>query len=300
MIDKICINLGSDHIYNCGCKIIGRTGENNIAQLEITLAEELNTCWVYIDFKKPDGTTFRTPKLDIIDNKVIYDIPNSLLDMYGYLCVQIVLQKESGEVWKSTIHQYAINKSLDAIDDIPYKEDFITNAQTLLNEIEAGLTPTIGENENWFVLDKDTGKPSRGPKGDAYIITKEDLEEVETNVKTDVQPIIEEIENVAKQAEIIAKGRATGYVFDTLEDLNLWLQDSENTSKLVLGDNLYIRALGVPDYWWDGVTKQVLETEKPDLTAYAKTEQFVTLTQEEYDKLETKSANTYYFIIEEE
>jgi hypothetical protein len=43
-----------------------------------------------------------------------------------------------------------------------------------------------------------------------------------------------------------------------------------------------------------------LETQKVDLTDYAKKEQFVTLTQEEYDALETKSVNTYYFIIEEE
>lgn len=29
-----------------------------------------------------------------------------------------------------------------------------------------GLTPTIGENGNWYLGDADTGKPSRGDKGD--------------------------------------------------------------------------------------------------------------------------------------
>ncbi len=72
-----------------------------------------------------------------------------------------------------------------------------------------------------------------------------------------------------KTAESIAKGRATGYVFDTLSDLETWLEDSENTSKLVLGDNLYIRATDVPDYWWDGAEKQILETQKVDLSEYA-------------------------------
>lgn len=72
--------------------------------------------------------------------------------------------------------------------------------------------------------------------------------------------------------ESIAKGRATGYVFDTLSDLETWLEDSENTAKLVLGDNLYIRTTDVPDYWWDGAEKQILETQKVDLTEYAKTE----------------------------
>lgn len=29
-----------------------------------------------------------------------------------------------------------------------------------------GITPTIGENGNWYIGDTDTGKPSRGEKGD--------------------------------------------------------------------------------------------------------------------------------------
>ena len=140
----------------------------------------------------------------------------------------------------------------------------------------------------------------KGEKGDTYTITDEDYQEIETNVKSDIQPVLTDIENIAKQSEVIARGRATGYVFDTVEDLDLWLQNSENVSKLVLGDNFYIRAINVPDYWWDGTTRQQLEAEKPDLTDYAKTEQFVTLTQTEYDALTEKSTNTYYFIVEEE
>ena len=73
--------------------------------------------------------------------------------------------------------------------------------------------------------------------------------------------------------ESIAKGRATGYVFDTLSDLETWLEDLENTAKLVLGDNLYIRATDVPDYWWDGAEKQILETQKVDLSEYATKEE---------------------------
>ena len=84
--------------------------------------------------------------------------------------------------------------------------------------------------------------------GDGYYATEEKMDEVEA----------------------VAKGRATGYVFDTLADLDAWLSDTANTEKLVLGDNLYIRATDVPDYWWDGSAKQLLETQKVDLTEYAK------------------------------
>ena len=74
------------------------------------------------------------------------------------------------------------------------------------------------------------------------------------------------------EVEAIAKGRATGYVFDTYDDMTTWLADSTNTEKLNLGDNLYIRATNVPDYWWDGSSAQHLETQKVDLTEYVKKE----------------------------
>ena len=77
------------------------------------------------------------------------------------------------------------------------------------------------------------------------------------------------VDNAVSKVEAIAKGRATGYVFDTVDDMNTWLADVENKAKLVLGDNLYIRAIDVPDYWWDGIAAQQLETQKVDLTEYA-------------------------------
>lgn len=70
------------------------------------------------------------------------------------------------------------------------------------------------------------------------------------------------------EAVSIAKGRATGYVFDTLAGLDAWLEDIDNMHRLVIGDNLYIRAIDVPDYWWDGEQKQQLETQKVDLSEY--------------------------------
>ena len=70
----------------------------------------------------------------------------------------------------------------------------------------------------------------------------------------------------------VAAGKCKAYTFSTVDELDLWLGNEENTSKLNNGDVFYIRAVGVPDYWWDGETqsKQVLETTKVDLTEYAK------------------------------
>lgn len=76
-------------------------------------------------------------------------------------------------------------------------------------------------------------------------------------------------EDISK-VEAIAKGRATGYVFDTKADMDAWLKVQANKEKLVLGDNLYIRATDVPDYWWDGTSAQQLETQKVDLSGFVK------------------------------
>lgn len=82
--------------------------------------------------------------------------------------------------------------------------------------------------------------------------------------------MIDEVKDIANEAKLIAKGRATGYVFDTKEDMITWI--SQHITELIVGDNLYIRELDIPDYWWDGNKALQLETQKVDLTEYATTE----------------------------
>ncbi len=69
----------------------------------------------------------------------------------------------------------------------------------------------------------------------------------------------------------IALGKNQARVFPNVSDLDNWLSIPENTDKLNIGDNFYIIATDVPDYWWDGNQKQRLETQKVDLTTYDQT-----------------------------
>ncbi len=119
------------------------------------------------------------------------------------------------------------------------------------------------------------------PKRADYIKNKPDIEGEMANLQEQVagemanlqEQVTGDMANMKSQieeTEAIAKGRATGYVFDTVDALDAWLSDSANTASLVLGDNLYIRATDVPDYWWDGAQKQILETQKVDLDEYVK------------------------------
>ena len=135
MKDIICVTVAKDHTFECACDIIGRAGESETARLEITVPHSFTNWWTYIEFRKPNGELCRTPNLEVADGVANYDIPLHLLTESGEMEVQLVFQKESGEIWKSSKKKYIITESLNATDDIPEKEDFITEAQAVLDEL---------------------------------------------------------------------------------------------------------------------------------------------------------------------
>lgn len=72
-----------------------------------------------------------------------------------------------------------------------------------------GLTPTIGENGNWFIGDIDTGKPSRGEKGEGGGISREEVEaitgelkDLTTEDKTNLAAAINEINQLANDPKL--------------------------------------------------------------------------------------------------
>jgi len=135
MKNIIQINLGTDHTLECTDKVIGRSGEGLVSRLEITVPEPLCDYDAYIDFEKPNGETLRTPRLEVESNVAHYDVPQYLLVENGEIKVQLVFEKAGGKVWKSSKKRYTILKSVNAVDDIPEKEDFISEAQKLIDEL---------------------------------------------------------------------------------------------------------------------------------------------------------------------
>ena len=135
MRDIINAILGEDHFFKCSTYSLARNGEGLTPCLSISIPENLAKYWAYIDFKKPNGETFKTPRIDVAEGKIIYNIPCAVLDFEGELEVQIVFQNEDGAIWKSYVKEFAVRYSINAVDDIPDKEDFITEAQKLLDEI---------------------------------------------------------------------------------------------------------------------------------------------------------------------
>ena len=118
MQEKILVNIGLDHSFGCKVKTIGRAGEGYVTKFVLTIPERLRSCSLYLDFQLPHGQTHRTPKLTIINGVATYDVQPFILDDNGELNVQAVLKKTSGEIWKSEIKTYNINKSITVSDDV--------------------------------------------------------------------------------------------------------------------------------------------------------------------------------------
>ena len=135
-MEKISVNLSTDHIFECDTNILGREGEGDTARLEITVPEELRKCSVYLDFMKPNGEKLRTPKLEVEDGVAVYRISPYLLTDEGEVKVQAVLKTASGGTWKTTVKKYFNHDSINAedyINDELKKTDFITEAQKILD-----------------------------------------------------------------------------------------------------------------------------------------------------------------------
>ena len=134
-MDIIKIAVDDNHYLRCPVDTIARDGEGNVIKLEITFPEKLSSYWVYLDFKMSNGEKFKSPRLDVEGNTATYIVPPYVL-CEGKLKIQVLFQNEAGAIWKSYKKPFAVRPSINAVDDIPEKEDFIAEAQKLLDEIK--------------------------------------------------------------------------------------------------------------------------------------------------------------------
>ena len=84
--------------------------------------------------------------------------------------------------------------------------------------------------------------------------------------------IINNLQQDINDVRNIAQGKTRGLVFNTVQELEAWLLSAENVATLNIGDVFLIRDLDVPDYWFDGSTKQILETQKTEITTIPNSE----------------------------
>jgi len=116
-------------------------------------------------------------------------------------------------------------------------------------------------NDNGKVDNADNADKLGGEPASAYV-KQSDITNLAPGKHSHEQSDINGLSDTITTITEIANGKCKTKVFDTVDDMNTWLADSENTENLKTGDMFLIRVVDVPDYWWDGSSAQVLETSK--------------------------------------
>lgn len=140
----------------------------------------------------------------------------------------------------------------------------INNVKTELNTSISGKAPSSHNHDNLYYSQSII---------ETKLTNKQDKLNLETEPKDgNTNPITSGgVYNAIVDVIEIAEGKRKSYVFDDVAALDLWLAISTNVDLLQIGDVFLLRSTIEPDYWWDGSTKQILDTNM-DLDGYATTE----------------------------
>lgn len=131
---------------------------------------DLSTKTAYVNFVNATGAAYKsllsTPQADDGYVFVEWVVGEMVTVQEGGVLFQVEFYGTNYR-WQTQIAQLKVVKSLEAQASEPLQD------QTLLEEyldrfnrlIADGITPSIGDNGNWYVGSTDTGKPSRGAAG---------------------------------------------------------------------------------------------------------------------------------------
>lgn len=183
MRDIINAIIDEKHFLKCSTYSIARNGEGLTPCLSISIPDGLFNYWAYIDFKKPNGEKFKTPRIEVSEGKITYNIPSAVLDEDGELEVQIIFQNADGGIWKTYVKEFAVRYSINATDDIPDKEDFITEAQKVLDEAVETAKSVEERANNGEFNGKDGIDGKDGKDGENYVLTDADKQDISNYAK---------------------------------------------------------------------------------------------------------------------
>ena len=131
---------------------------------------DLSTKTAYVNFVNATGAAYKsllsTPQADDGYVFVEWVVGETVTTQEGVVLFQVEFYGTNYR-WQTQIAQLKVVKSLEAQAAEPLQD------QTLLEEyldrfnhlIADGVTPSIGDNGNWYIGSTDTGKPSRGAPG---------------------------------------------------------------------------------------------------------------------------------------
>lgn len=269
-------------------------GEYGVHKCYFGFSEEYNNLIKIAVFKYE----YQTYKVDIINN--VCDIPSEVLNRAGEVIIGVYGYASENE---NLLLRYSPIADMFSVGKGSYTEDGKTPVQVTPSQYEmysqklnegldeakasSDYTRAVGDQ---LLNDKENGVFN----GNDYEITEKDYEEIEEQIKTDIQPLLNDIKGttedaleISRNAENIAKGKSSSVVKDTWVEMEQWLKDVANKGTHKIGDNLYIKQVWIdeeksirqPDYWITEVLQEpnelgyyynisVLGTEHPDLTDF--------------------------------
>ena len=205
-------------------------------------------------------------KVSVFANDAKYQTEADVTNVKNELSAEIAGKQDPIEKYVSEVNGKTGNVTLTPNDvgALPSDADVVSSA-----ELQSGL------NTKQDVINR-YAESVNGMSG-AVVLSASDVNALpDSTVIPTVPTNVSAFQNDADYAtrtfvQETANGKNSAFVFDSVAALDTWLSDSENVSRLKTGDVFWIRDTEVPDYWWDGEnqTKQIMETTKVNLSAYA-------------------------------
>ena len=203
---------------------------------------------------KVDGENYALP---LVDFEIFETEQNGERELKAIRVNGILYVVKSGSGSSLTV-----DDDLKSDSENPVQNKIIYNA--LLNKVEKAAGKGLSTND--FTAEYKTK-----------------LDGLENYDDTTIKNLISNAQTTANEAKSIAQGRASSFVFETFDSMVSSLETVRTYKK---GDNLFIKALNVPDYWIYAVHSSV--SEDPTIGRYG----YYTIAQLEAQKVDLKDYPT--------
>ena len=244
--------IGQTAIYTNTPEIF--SGDVNIDTVKFTFDE----AWNGYDMKT--AVFYNNPKDTypvMLDENNVAVIPEAVMADKCKLSIGVFGTNANGDVKTSKILTYnigkgAISNDLEATTPADFWAKLLArqiNYESNLIERQDTFESNITEQQTTF---------------ESNITQQQNI--FESNMENEFNTLQTNVTNEVDTLEGIVKGRNQARVFNTTADMEAWLKDQKNKGVCNVGDNLYIVALDVPDWW----ISEVLDTPDANTGYYYK------------------------------
>ena len=151
-------------------------GEHRTTVLEITVPGNLSGFNYFLEFLCPDDRKYISSCLEVVNNKIEYEIENCVLKGHGYVYAQLVARSSSDNkvVFKSVKDIQAafwVNAGIGADIPVACRKDFLTKAQEIMANA-AQAAEALKEKLMQLDADAASGRfdGKQGEKGDPGVV----------------------------------------------------------------------------------------------------------------------------------